>query len=258
MVQRTGTALRVGEAELHLWPDRDREQPRLGGGCQTCDVRSCAICAAFAADELSLLEREASPIHIDANATLVDEGDEVARIYIVVRGMLRIVRYLPDGRRHVVDFLAPGDFTGNSIGRTYEHSLEAVVDSELCSIGRARVEELGQVLPKLQDRLLGFACLDLYRARELQLSLGRRSPAEKVAAFLLDLSERAERLGDGGTVVSLPMTRHDIADHLGLTIETVSRTFTRLRQKGAITLRASHLVELRDRAALKDLANRYA
>ena len=251
---------RVGAAAPHLWPDREHEpSPRVAvgsAGCDRCDIRSRAICASLTDDELRLLERAVTPIHVEANAVLVNEGDDAERIYTVMRGMLRMVRYLPDGRRQIVDFLAPGDFTGIPLGGAHEHSLEAVVNSRLCSIGRVRLQELGRSLPHLQDRLLAFTCRDLQRARDLQVSLGRRMPVEKVATFLLELARRAERLGEAPAVVALPMTRNDIADHLGLTIETVSRTFTRLRQQGVIGLPASHLVELRQRIALEALAGR--
>lgn len=190
---------------------------------------------------------------LDAHATLLEEGDTADRVYTVLRGMLRVVNYLPDGRRQITEFLAPGDFFGLEPDGTYGGTVEAVVDTDLGSIGRTGLDELGDRFTVLKTRLLTVSCATLRRAHELQVSLGRRTPAEKVAAFLLALAGRARHLGEPAPILRLPMTRSDIADHLGLTIETVSRTFTRLRQEGIIRLPASHLVELRDLPALSAL-----
>jgi CRP/FNR family transcriptional regulator len=207
-------------------------------------------------EELGQLKRAVAPVHLEANATLVHEGDDADRVFTVLRGMLRIVRYLPQGQRHIVAFLLPGDLAGMPRGETHDSSIEAVVDSELCSFDRVRLRELARTLPKLEERALDLVCGDLRRAMDLQVSLSRRDPTERVAGFLLDLADRARALGETSPVISLPMTRQDIADHLGLTIETVSRTVSRLRREGLIGLPASHLVELRHRSALEELAGR--
>jgi len=192
--------------------------------------------------------------HIDQGATLISEGDEVDTTYTVLRGMLRVVRYLPDGRRHILEFLVPGDTFDFEPERRYSSTVEAVVASDLCSIRHTSLESLGLRFPALKDRLFATSCRKLQRAYEAELTLARRTPSEKVAAFLVALAERARHLGEPEAVIRLPMTRSDIADHLGLTIETVSRTFTLLRKDGIIRLPASHLVEVRKPHELAALA----
>jgi CRP/FNR family transcriptional regulator len=224
--------------------------------CSTCDVRTRAICAPLDPDELARVERLVVPMQLDANATLVHEGDPVDRVYTVTRGMLRQARYLADGRRQITGFLSPGDFLGLARGGTHHSTVEAVSEAEVCSMSRANLEEVFTRIPRLKDRLLALAADSLKRAEESQVSLGRRNPLEKVAAFLVGMAERMESAGLAADPLRLPMTRADIADYLGLTIETVSRSFTKLRQDGLIRLPASHLVELRSRARLEQLAGR--
>jgi CRP/FNR family transcriptional regulator len=239
-----------------LWPGAQPRVTEPWAGCGACTVREHAICAPLHPDELRVLQQRVSTRRLEAHATLLEEGDAVDRVYTVLRGMLRVVNYLPDGRRQITEFLVAGDLFGLEPDGTYGGTVEAVVDTELCSIGRAGLDELGERFAALRSRLLTVSCATLRRAHELQVSLGRRSPAEKIAAFLLALADRARPLGAPTPALRLPMTRGDIADHLGLTIETVSRTFTRLRQDGIIRLPASHLIELRDQAALSELAGR--
>jgi CRP/FNR family transcriptional regulator, anaerobic regulatory protein len=227
---------------------------RPTSGCAACEIRPVALCAPLAPEELVQMARHVSPFSLEANAVLVQEGDPAVNVYTVTRGMLRRARYLPDGRRQITGFLGPGDLVGVEVANVYHSSLEAVVPSDLCVVTRHNLEDLFGRYPSLKDRLVSFECAELDRAQDLQLSLGRRNPSEKIAVFLLELAARAERAGQPRDPVRLPMTRTDIADYLGLTIETVSRTFTKLRQEGLIRLPAPHLVEIKRRAALEELA----
>lgn len=226
------------------------------GACSACEARAFAICAPLQPDELARLERVVVPLHLEPNATLAHEGDPIERVYTVTRGMLRTARYLADGRRQITGFLAPGDFLGLGRGEVHHETVEAVTPTDLCGMTRASLDDLFTRMPKLKDRLLALALDTLERAHETQVSLGRRNPIEKIAAFILDMGERERRIGHSGNPLRLPMTRTDIADFLGLTIETVSRSFTKLKQDGVIRLPASHLVEVRDRGYLEALAGR--
>lgn len=226
------------------------------GRCARCEVRENAICAPLSNDELGHLERAVSSQRIAANATLIHEGDPIERTYTVLRGMLRVVLYLPDGRRHILEFLTPGDTFDFDPGPRHHSTVEAVVDSDLCSISQGNLAQLGARFPALKDRVFATSCRMLRRAHEIELTLARRTPPEKLAAFLIAIGQRTGR-GDGlPAIVRLPMNRSDIADHLGLTIETVSRTLTRLRNDRLIRLPASHLVEILNADALLELAGR--
>jgi CRP/FNR family transcriptional regulator len=233
-----------------------RAETPPGAGCTTCAARTHALCAPLDAEALSRLERHVQPMRLASNEALVHEGDPVDRVYTVTRGLLRAVRYLADGRRQITEFFGRGDFIGLTRSGAHPASVEAVVASDVCGMSRAGLDDLLARFPTLKDRMLAFTVDDLERAHECQVSLGRRNPVEKVAAFLLDMADRSAALGEPTQPLRLPMTRADIADYLGLTIETVSRSFTRLRQEGVIRLPASHLVDLCRRERLEGLAGR--
>ncbi|MFC4728851.1 helix-turn-helix domain-containing protein [Coralloluteibacterium thermophilus] len=222
--------------------------------CTTCRIRHLSVCAALGDEEVSALEAVVSSLHLQPNSTLVREGDPRRQVYSVTAGALRLVRLLPDGRRQVAGFLLPGDFLGLSTAETHRHDVEAVTETMLCRFRAEDMQALRERFPDLERKLLSRAMTELDAARETALGLARLNPIERLAAFLLDLSEKRARWGRTEQLMVLPMGRADIADHLGLTVETVSRSFTRLRHDGVIALHDIHGVELLDRKRLVDLA----
>ena len=126
------------------------------------------------------------------------------------------------------------------------HDIEALAETELCRFGTDAMQRLGTRFPHLQGKLLERACVELDSAREQMMSLARMTPTERVADFLLKLAGRQARTGDPGPSIALPMPRADIADHLGLTVETVSRCLTALRTRGLIALPGTYRVEILD------------
>jgi CRP/FNR family transcriptional regulator len=187
--------------------------------------------------------------------TIVIEGDPIEGCYRVASGALRLFKSTPDGRRQVIDFLVAGEYFGLSCGERYGYSVEAIAATTLVRYPRARLEAAMAAEPELAQRMFGIACAELARAQQHLLVLGRKSADEKIASFLLTL---ALRLSDGGTglgVIRLPMSRQDIADYLGLTIETVSRTLSRLRRDGLIALPTPQEVVLRRPGDLGALAS---
>ncbi|MEQ9639735.1 MAG: helix-turn-helix domain-containing protein [Alphaproteobacteria bacterium] len=222
--------------------------------CAACPVRRLSFCAVFDRDELNLLDRISGDRHSEAGSALFHEGDEATRIYVVRDGCLRLYRLLPDGRRQIIGFGLPGDFLGLASRDGYAYTAEAVVDSKVCWMRRRDADDLQARHPKLSRKLLEMSEEEHVRDHEHMLTLGRRAPQERVAAFLLQhLARHVRRFGRDDDRLVLEMTRLDIADYLGLTIETVSRTFTRLRSQGLITLARSHEVRLNDQQALRDL-----
>lgn len=213
-----------------------------------------AVCSALRDDEVGELERAMSFVAIEANDTLVEEGDPRKRVYSLTSGMMRLSMALPDGRRQITGFLMPGDFLGLADDDTYVQTAEAVVPSALCSFSVRDMERLTEQFPNLKDRLHQMTKAALRQARETQMILGRLAPSEKVSSFLLIMSSRAAAHGLPESPVHLPMTRTDIADHLGLTIETVSRTFTKLKTQGLIRLPDPHSVEILDKQRLAAVA----
>ncbi len=222
--------------------------------CQSCEVRQLAICSALDESELYRLDAIVSHIHLDVGETLFYEGDEPGHVFTVATGTLRLYKMLPDGRRQITGFVFPGDFLGLATQEGFSYSTEAVTEAGLCRFPTRRLRALFDEFPKLETRLLSKARDELIAAQEQMLLLGRKAPAEKIASFLLGLSRRVERWNMPANPVLLPMSRGDIADYLGLTVETVSRTFTRLRSEGVIELPESHRVVLVDLERLADLA----
>ncbi|KLD73102.1 Crp/Fnr family transcriptional regulator [Xanthomonas hyacinthi] len=218
-------------------------------------MRHLAICSALACDEIQALERVTTSQPYAAGATVARTGEARQAVYTVTSGTLRLVRTLADGRRQVAGFVLPGDYVGLSASARHRHDIEAITDSRVCRVPVVQMQQLRSQYPQLERKLLQRACLELDAAQDAALALARLQPAEKLADFLLKLAARAARQGDPDNKVTLPMGRGDIADHLGLTMETVSRTFTKLRQQGLIALPQLHVVEIRDFAALHRLAS---
>lgn len=223
-------------------------------GCDGCLSRHLAICAALPASKTHALEEAAGEIALAAGATLAHEGSPRREVYTVTRGMLRRVRLLPDGRRLVAGFLMEGDFIGFSGAPQYRHTIEAITDSVLCVFPMQNMRRLCERYPELESGMLAQACAELDATRASLMLLGRMGPAERLAGFLVDMAERQGRRGGANHHVDLPMTRADIADHLGLTIETVSRSFTRLRQGGAIAFDDPRRIDLVDLPTLRAAA----
>lgn len=180
---------------------------------------------------------------------LFAEGDEAAFFYKVTSGALRTCRLLDDGRRQIDAFHLPGDLFGIEAGGEHRHTAEAVGDATVVAY-RCGPHELASGEGPHARAVVASVLRALERAQDHILLLGRTSALERIASFLLDLAERLP--GDG--TIDLPMSRTDIADHLGLTIETVSRSLTQLKRLGVIDLPVhSRTITLRDPAALRRL-----
>jgi CRP/FNR family transcriptional regulator len=232
---------------------------RTATGCTTqdclhCSVRHLAVCSALSPEEVQALEAVTVSQQVAMGATLARGGEPRQHVYTLTQGALRLVRTLSDGRRQINGFVLPGDYLGLSSSDHHRHDVEAIADSRVCRVSLAHMRELRSRYPHLERKLLQRACQALDEAQDAALSLARLQPTEKVADFLLRLAEREARLGGDPLRVTLPMGRGDIADHLGLTMETVSRTFTRLRQQALIALPHLNVVELLDEPALRTLA----
>jgi CRP/FNR family transcriptional regulator, anaerobic regulatory protein len=203
-------------------------------------------------DELSALDRTGASLLVPQNQTIFSEGEPVDHAYKIVRGVVRLCKHLPDGRRQIAQFLFPGDYLSFVMIGDHGFSAEAVVDLSLLSFSQDRIERLCRDNPNLRNRL--FQMLST-RVRDIQDHLtmvGRQTAKERVAAFLLLLSER---LGSGAASFDVPMNRQDIADYLSLTMETVSRTLSRLKSARIIAIPDQHRLELLNVEALRALGN---
>lgn len=225
-----------------------------GHGCRVCLVRHLAVCTALPAEQAGALEELAGDLQLRAGELLAREGEQRRYVFTVQTGALRRTRTLADGRRLVAGFLMPGDYIGFSGSTHYRHTFEAITDSSLCAVSHQGMRSLCETYHGLEHELMQRACIELDSTRDKLMALARMTPPERLAGFLQDMAQRRQRQGLDDAVVELPMTRTDIADYLGLTIETVSRCFTKLRGEGLIATPDPHTVQLLDRRKLDLLA----
>jgi CRP/FNR family transcriptional regulator len=223
--------------------------------CQRCIVRHINACAALDGDELHDLEAIMSHRRLDAGEMLLLEGDEIGHVFNVITGGLKLYKSMPDGRAQVVGFVLPGDFLASPFRERYAFSAEAVRTTELCLLPRDGLRRLFVRYEKLKERFLVLSYGDLAAGQEHMLLLGRMTALERVATLLLKWLKRAERIGGMTDPLFLSALRRDLADYLGLSIETVSRTFTRLATEGVIELQRADSVYVRDRARLEHIAH---
>lgn len=221
--------------------------------CDDCTVRSLAVCAALSRDELSDLDDLVLHVEHEAKSTFVRQDEPAGAVFSVTQGMARLYKLLPDGRRQIVGFAMPGDFLGLALNNRYGFSADAVEDLRLCRFDRADFDRLVSAKPHLLRRLHEFATHELIIAQEQMTLIGRRTAEERIAAFLVAMRERWARIKGPSVTIQLPMQRVDMADYLGLTIETVSRTLTKLARDKVILI-VPDAVRVLDEARLETLA----
>jgi CRP/FNR family transcriptional regulator len=213
-----------------------------------------SFCSVLTDDETAHLQAIFNTMQLNKRATIFDEGERADYVFNVIDGAAKVYKLLPDGRRQITGFLFAGDFLGIAMNEKYAYSAEAVSQVTLCRFSRRKLEALLDKFPKLEKRLLGMASNELVLAQDHILLLGRKSAQEKVASFLLSLSDRAIKRKGMASPISMPMSREDIADYLGLATETVSRTITIMKRDGFIRLLQGGKIEISDLEALKEFA----
>jgi CRP/FNR family nitrogen fixation transcriptional regulator len=188
-------------------------------------------------------------LRYERNAEIFGEDEPADYLYKVVGGAVRIAKLMSDGRRQISAFYLPGDVFGLEPHDVHSFSAEAVCESQLLIVKRSAFLAQATRDSEMVAQLLAQTMGHLQRAQEHMLLLGRKNAHERIAAFLLDMSKRLSRSG----AVELPMSRQDIADYLGLTIETVSRTLTQMERDRMISMPVSRRIVLRDHSALCEL-----
>ncbi|HTP84650.1 MAG TPA: cyclic nucleotide-binding domain-containing protein [Alphaproteobacteria bacterium] len=222
--------------------------------CDVCDVRPYSACAALNPDEQSRLVDIMTTVEVDAHQPIFDEAERAQHVFNVTEGAVKIYKLLSDGRRQITGFLFPGDFLGLTHNENYAYSAEALTHTKLCRFSRQKLEALLDEMPKLEQRLLGMASHELAAAQDQMILLGRKSAKERVVSFLIMLSNAAVRHGRPDNPVGLPMTRNDMGDYLGLSLETVSRALTQLKTQGLIQLLDERRVRLAKPEAMREIA----
>jgi len=216
-----------------------------------------AIAAAAVLSQLSAnvevdAEQEATKgttLHFEPNQEIYAEGDEAKVFYRVVSGVVRTCRFLSDGRRQIDAFYGPGEVFGFDLAAARSFGAEAVNDCVVRCYQQVKLPSDKQGAGAVPQQLFSYAMSRLAKAQEHAMVLSRRSALERVAAFLVEWAKNSSRRD----VVSLAMTRTDIGDYLGLTIETVSRSLSHLERQGHIALPTARQIEIKNVAALEEL-----
>ena len=188
----------------------------------------------------------ATPYHRDEE--IFAETDPAEYVFKVISGSVRSCRLLSDGRRQINGFYLPGDIFGLELGSSHSNFAEAVGESLILRVRKSAVLKVAERDQEIAWKLLSVTSAELGRSRTHGLLLVTTA-RERIAGFLLDMAERVAGSGS----LELPMSRQDIADYLGLTIETVSRTLTQLAQSSKIQLIKARRIVLNDQAALSAL-----
>jgi CRP/FNR family transcriptional regulator len=227
--------------------------------CTECSVREAAICQSLSPDELDALNRLGRQRTIERGQALLWQGDESVVVGNVIEGVLKLSASTADGRDQTLGIMFPSDFIGRPFGPTTDHSVVALTDARICTFPRSAFDEFARQHPTLEHKLLRRTLTELDRTRHWMLLLGRKSANERVAAFLLEmcmrLSPPCKPDAEADTTrFELPFGRKDIGDLLGLTIETVSRQITRLRDEGVIDTPNRRSIVVLDMEALEACA----
>jgi CRP/FNR family transcriptional regulator, anaerobic regulatory protein len=191
---------------------------------------------AASALELRELQGLATQVYFHSGKTIFSESEPADAVYGLSQGVVRLYKLLPDGRRQVLAFALPGDFLGMPLADRHNFSADAIGEVALCRFSRDDLTKFIRSSPSIMRLLIEFATRELDMAQDQLLLLGNGSAEEKVAVFLVSWRNRLARLSAFSETVPLPMRRQDIADFLGLKLETVSRTLAKLEQKNVIRL----------------------
>ncbi|MDF7673232.1 Crp/Fnr family transcriptional regulator [Acetobacteraceae bacterium ESL0709] len=221
------------------------------GECSVCCGRSRSICNAIDEKDLPVLLAESSRLHLSSGRIFIEESEPAVAFYVIAEGQAKLFNLLPDGRRQITGFAMTGDFLGLAASERYAFSAESLGEIRLCRFAYENMDRLTERFPQLQKRLRMEASRELVKVQGRLILLGRKSARERLASFFMEQAESAQivsgkfcplteaegagnQTDSSGITLYLPMSRTDVADYLGLTIETVSRTLKIFKDEGLI------------------------
>jgi len=219
--------------------------------CRNCIARSATLCASLDDADMPRLFEIATELEYTAGELIVRQEQPAEYVFSIRSGYAMLFRLTLEGKRQILAFLFPGDFMGFTSEDNYHYGVSAIEETAVCRFERVALESLIKQFPSM-DRKLRFTLTRAMDASyELLFSLGRKDAIQKVASFIWYISYRQRKLAQPDNPIELPMRRADVADFLGLTIETVSRAFTTLREMKAIQLHDAYTVEIIDMQQLR-------
>ncbi|MEL7271794.1 MAG: Crp/Fnr family transcriptional regulator [Pseudomonadota bacterium] len=215
--------------------------------CRACEARHKGICGALTPDQLTKLSKQTQKTAVEPDSFLLEADQPVDMYSNILNGVVKLTKLMPDGRQQIVGLQFAPDFLGRPFQNDNAVFAEAANTVALCSFPKKALEDLAAESPDLEHRLHEQALRELDEARDLMLLLGRKTAGEKVASFLMLLIRHMDperEITDGAVALELPLKRADIADFLGLTIETVSRQLTKLRKAHVIEVENNRTIHV--------------
>lgn len=218
--------------------------------CQSCETRHQGICGAMTPEQLLAVSRHSRRVHHAAGDELLADAMPITSYGHLLRGVVKLSKVLEDGRQQVVGLQFAPDLLGRLFASESRVTAQAASDVDLCVIPKAALEAMVRDNPALEHRVMLQTLRELDEARDWMVTLGRKTAAEKVASFLYLIASHIDPTGEV-TTFDLPLSRADIGDFLGLTIETVSRQMSKLKADGVIEIENYRHVSVPDLARLR-------
>jgi len=223
--------------------------------CASCEARHRGVCGALSPEQLTTLAKSASKYKVEKGAEIVGDAEIVSNYSNILTGVVKLSKTLQDGRQQIVGLQFAPDFLGRPFDDESHLNVEAATELSLCTFSKAAFDRLMTESPGLETRIFKQTLRELDEARDWMLTLGRKTATEKIASFLLLIVRSVDptKPEQNSVTFELPLQRADIADFLGMTIETVSRQLTRLATEGLVRVQGRH-IEIPDLARLSRAA----
>ena len=232
--------------------------------CTSCVARHQGVCGALRETELATLAKSSGKRHIKAGGLMIAEADPVLTYSNIMSGVAKLSKTLPDGRQQIVELQFAPDFVGRPFDEESHLNIEAATDVHVCTFPKGVFERMLNENPEMKNRIFQQTLRQLDETREWLVTLGRKTAREKIASFLVFIARharpatydehgievKAAPTPQNSIVIELPLSRADMADFLGLTIETVSRQLTSLRKTGHISMIDARHIEIPSMRAL--------
>jgi len=230
-------------------------QENLINRCTICKVRTYSFCRCLDDSKLQVFSNISFQKEFSNGENIFIQNDPSQYLYNITEGNVKIYQLLDDGRIQIIGFLYPGDFFGTYRNNKYNYCAQSIGELKVCVFEQKILDRYLDENPVLSKELLNKTSFELTLAQDRITVLGKLKAVERISKFLLNISEQRERIGWQNNPISLPMTRQDIADYLGLTIETVSREFSNLKSSNIIKIISSKQIYLADLESLKKFTN---
>ena len=222
--------------------------------CSLCKIKSYSFCRCLNDDDLEIFSKVSFEKKFTDKENIFLQNDPSTHLYNITEGNVKIYQLLDDGRIQIIGFLYPGDFFGTYKNNKYNYSAEAIGNLRVCVFDQRVLDKYMDQNPILAKELLNQTSYELTLAQDRMTVMGRLNAIEKIAIFFINISNQRKRIGWQSNPISLSMTRQDIADYLGLTIETVSREISKLKTSNIIKIISSKQLFINDIEKLKQIS----